>query len=278
MWAASEARPSRPHASSASPGHRFIPPAPWERLRSPAQLLSRAPGFGWLRQVSGQYGMLPSSLHQEGCDAGCWSFAPHPPVPMGGQASVIIWDWFCCTWPATSLGFAGWKCYGQGWSALLSEQAKVHTLQAPRPQGGLHPGPILHARKTVVCLLLGAGFWKRTEQAVGGQQPPEGPVKAGLKVQNPVCVETSWETRQDRSWKDKPNSRWGPCDACPLQQDLKSQSAPLTGCKAPWKLLLSPWSAAVRAAEPRPAAESLFSLLYQPSHVQDGNSSRRGLL
>lgn len=77
---------------------------------------------------------------------------------------------------------------------------------------------------------------------------------------------------------DKPDSRWGPRDACPLQQDLKSQSAPLTGCKTLRKLLLSSWSAAAGAAEPRPAAKPPLPLRYQPSHVQDEASSRRGPL
>lgn len=72
-----------------------------------------------------------------------------------------------------------------------------------------------------------------------GHNRPQSSAKAGLQVQNPVCVETSCETRQDRSWMDKSNGRWGQCDAYPLQQDLKSQSAPLTGCETPWKLGLS---------------------------------------
>lgn len=127
----------------------------------------------------------------------------------------------------------------------------MHPLRAPRPEGGLHLGPIPCPREAV----LGAGFWKRTVHAAGGQQPPETPAKVRLQVQNPVCVETSWETREDRSWMDKCISRWGPRDACPLQLDLKSQSAPLPRCKTPRKLLLSSWSAAARAAEPRPAAE-----------------------
>lgn len=71
---------------------------------------------------------------------------------------------------------------------------------------------------------------------------------------------------------DKPNSRWGPRNACPLQQDLKSQSASLTGCKTPWKLLLSSYSAAARVAEPP------LTPHFQPSHVQDEDSSRRSPL
>lgn len=103
----------------------------------------------------------------------------------------------------------------------LGQRGKVHLLQAPRPEGYLHPGPC------TTEAVLGGVVYKRTEKA------SESPAKAELQVQSPVCMETSCETRQDRSWMDKSNSRCGPCDACPLQQDLKRQFAPLTGCETP---------------------------------------------
>ena len=143
------------------------------------------------------------------------------------------------------------------WPGLMGADGQAQkgaSLVSTKTSGGLHPGPIPCAREAVP----GAGFWKRTVQAAGGQQPPQSPAKAGLQVRNPACVETSWATRQDRSRMDKCVSRRGPCDGCPLQQDLESQSAPLTGCKTPQKWLLSSWSAAARAAEPRPAAEPLL--------------------